>query len=93
MISYLSSNGEQRAEVERHVLALMEHFDAVQILVSSTAPCGGTESVFQGAGNWFARQGMAHDFIQRDESETSAAYIANKITLPPDDGEEWKKAE
>lgn len=92
MISPLSSNGEQRAEIEKHVLALMEHFDAVQILVSSTAPCGGTESVFQGAGNWFARQGMAHDFIQRDQSETSASKIADKISPPPpDDGEEWKQ--
>lgn len=92
MISTLSAKDEQRAEVERHVLALMEHFDAVQILVSSTAPCGGTESVFQGAGNWFARQGMAHDFINRDQADTNAIRIADKIQPPPDeDGETWKK--
>ena len=30
MISSLSPKDEQRAEVERHVLALMEHFEAVQ---------------------------------------------------------------
>lgn len=92
MISTLSAKDEQRAEVERHVLALMEHFDAVQILVSSTAQCGGTESVFQGAGNWFARQGMAHDFINRDQADTNAIRIADKIQPPPDeDGETWKK--
>ena len=93
MISRLSADTEQRAEVERHVLALMEHFDAVQILVSCTAPCGGTESVFQGAGNWFARQGMAHEFINRDQAETNAFKIGEKIQPPPDeDGEAWKKS-
>lgn len=89
MISPLT-NDQQRAELEKHVLALMEYFDAVQILASSTAPCGGTASTFQGAGNWFARQGMAHEFIQRDQAETNAFKIADKIQPPPDDGEEWK---
>lgn len=50
----------QERLVTQHVNALLEHFDCVQILVSSTIP-EGTSNVFIGGGNWFARQGMAHE--------------------------------
>ncbi len=72
-----------------HVHALMEHFEAVQILASITTQ-NGTEFVNLGAGNWFARQGMAHDFIGRDSAHTSAHEIAKALPKqPPEEGEDW----
>lgn len=72
---------EQQAIVQHHITALMEHFEAVQILVSSSTP-EGTESVFMGAGNWFARQGMARDFLNQDQARTNAKEIA--LGQPPE---------
>ena len=66
--------------VRNHVLALMEHFDSVQILVSVSSSIG-TQNVYMGAGNWFARQGMAHDFIAQDKAHTEANEMAKLI--PP----------
>lgn len=80
----------QERLVTQHVNALLEHFDCVQILVSSTIP-EGTSNVFIGGGNWFARQGMAHEFIRKDKAQTDAREISRAIQPPPDDGEEWKQ--
>lgn len=83
---------ELEAIVQSHVNALMEHFEVVQILTSLTSQ-NGTESVNLGAGNWYARQGMAHEFIGRDRAHTSAHEIAKIIpSSPPEEGDEWKKA-
>ena len=80
---------ERQAVVQQHVTALMEHFESVQILVSVLEP-DGTGSCFLGAGNWFARQGMARDFMQQDQARTAAREIS--LNTPPDDeGETWKK--
>jgi hypothetical protein len=65
--------------VQKAATALSEHFDCVQILVSSVTPQNSTESIFRGSGNWFARQGMAKDFMNRDSSDTRAYYIAEKL--------------
>lgn len=67
--------------VQNHLNALMEHFECVQVLVSFPADNGGTGRFFMGAGNWYARQGMAHEFIQMDKAQTEAAEIAK--VLPP----------
>ena len=69
--------------IEAIASQLSEHFEAVQILASF--PCDGgnstgtaTQGVFSGRGNWYARQGMAHEFIERDK----AREIAVAITPP-----------
>lgn len=80
---------EQERLVKRHVDALMEYFEVVQIMVSSNVP-EGTSNVFKGDGNWFARQGMAHDFIRQDKARTDAREISKAIEPPKDAGEEWK---
>ncbi len=77
MVSDLTPEQMQEA-VQRHVTALMEHFDSVQILVSVCTE-EGTEFVKLGAGNWFARQGMAHDFITCDRAHTEAREIAKVL--------------
>ncbi len=85
------SDPELIALVQEAAAKLGEEFDAVQIMVSWQDDKGkGTRSLFRGCGNWFARQGMAHDFIAIDEAETQAREISAAIQ-PPDDGEQWKK--
>lgn len=70
---------------------LMEHFEAVQILVTYPDQQGGSCRLFRGRGNWYARQGMAHEFIQADRAQTEAHEIAKILpSTPPDDGEDWK---
>lgn len=67
----------ERDLLEKAAETLGEHWDAVQILVSRGAEEGGTEMADRGSGNWYARQGMCHKFITRDEADELASTIAN----------------
>lgn len=80
---------ERHVEIEKCVHKLMELMDCVQILASYTDN-EGTHSHYQGAGNWFARTGMARDFLDRDESQTAANAVKPFLQPPPDEGESWK---
>ena len=91
MISDLQPE-EQEKLVQRAIDALMEHFDAVQIMATSMTQDGDTANIFMGGGNWFARQGMAHDFIRQDKARTDAKEISKAIEPPKDTGGEWKNA-
>lgn len=62
---------------------LGEHFEAVQIMVTWPADEGGTKSLMRGTGNWYARQGMAQEFIGRDRAQEQAHEIARQ--LKPED--------
>lgn len=55
-----------------------EHFDAVQIM---TCVCDeeGTSSFYRGSGNWFARQGLAHEFIAAEIAETTGKGVAREL--------------
>lgn len=53
---------------------LGEHFDAIQILASMSEE-DGTRTFFHGAGNWYARRGMAQEFVNVDQARTLAAEI------------------
>jgi hypothetical protein len=59
---------EDMAIVDRHVAALMEHFDSVQIFVTRRNPDGGTRTLHTGDGNWFARYGQARLWVTRQEA-------------------------
>jgi hypothetical protein len=76
---------EMEEFVERTTDQLGEHFDAVQILVSGPASEGGTFRISRGSGNWYARQGMAHEFIAMDRAQEQANEIARQ--LKPDEPE------
>lgn len=79
-------------QVERAISLLMEHFDCVQVLCSRVNPDRETESYYLGAGNWHGRQGMAREFLSKDQAQTNAAEIAKVMPQePPDDSENWKK--
>lgn len=77
--------------LEKIARELGEQFDAVQLMVSWNQE-GMTYCTKRGAGNWYARQGMAHEFIQQDIAQEHANRIASKLEPPPDDAESWKKA-
>lgn len=64
--------------VDDMAIKLGEHFDAVQIL-ASVCDHKGTSSVSRGSGNWFARQGMAHEFIAQDMAETTGKGVAREL--------------
>lgn len=71
------------------IAKLMEFCDAVQILSTWTdAETGNTFDVYLGRGNWYARTGMAHDFLNQDRARTDASEMPKPP--PEDDGEEWK---
>jgi hypothetical protein len=69
-----NANAILSSAVER----LGEHFDAVQILVSWNEQ-GQSHCMKSGAGNWYARQGMAHEFINQDVAQENAFQLANKL--------------
>jgi hypothetical protein len=63
---------EAQKFLHKFVSQLAEHFDCVQILVSSVEPDGGTVSHFNGSGNWYARRAMCQEFIETDQAKTMA---------------------
>lgn len=67
---------------------LGEHFGSVQIMVSWNEE-GLTKSLKRGCGDWYARQGLAHEFINQDVAQEAALQIAEQLKDPPDD---WKAA-
>lgn len=84
------SREEEQKLVEIAASNLGEQFDSVQILVSIVEG-GKTRKIQKGVGNWYARQGMAHEFINMDIAEDAAILIAERLSPlnPPDD--DWKK--
>jgi hypothetical protein len=57
------------AILEKHVNALQEHFDQVQIFVSKNEPeREATMTAHRGGGNWYARYGQVKEWaIRQDE--------------------------
>ncbi len=59
--------------IEAIASQLSEHFDAVQIMISFPCDAGdmsgtATQGLSAGRGNWYARQGMANEFVQRERA-------------------------
>lgn len=75
--------------LEETAAKLAEHFDAVQILASWRHE-GLTSCAQRGAGNFYARQGMAHEFINSDIAQDNARRIAEQLKDKPDEGDDWK---
>lgn len=73
--------------VEDYAARLGEHFEAVQIMVTWNEE-GLTKNLNRGVGNWYARQGMAHEFINADVAQENARQIAERLEPPEDD---WKQ--
>lgn len=80
------------AIVDKAISDLREYFSDVQILCSWTEEeeGGNTFDIFRGKGNWYARVGMARDFLTRDKGHTEAREIAE--VLRPDDDDNQPEA-
>lgn len=70
--------------LEQVACNLSEHFDCVQIMVSLNEE-GLTKCLKRGSGNWYARQGMAHEFINEDQSMMQAYQIADALNPRDED--------
>lgn len=87
-------NAAEAEEIlERFAAMLGEHFDAVQILASWNDE-GLSYCAKRGTGNWYARQGMAHEFINADIAQENARQLQSVMPNPPkdDDGDQWKES-
>lgn len=66
--------------IDDAILVLREHWECVQIMVSRVnEEEEGTETIIRGKGNFWARKGLAQDFIDRENQEEAASKIAEKI--------------
>ncbi len=81
---------EAEQHIDRALAELIEHFDAVQILVTWPNEQGGTNLTMRGRGDWYARKGMAHAFIEDGVAQDTSDQIARKLN-PPDTPESWNK--
>lgn len=76
--------------LDRKAAEIGEYFDNVQILVSWRSEKGnGTRRLFRGCGDWYARKGLCHAFIDSDVASENADAM-RPLLNPPDDGEQWK---
>lgn len=79
--------------IDKLIREIGEHIpdSAVQVTVSFQEG-GATRLINRGTGNWYARQGMAHELIQSDIAQEHAVQIADAIRPEePPEGEQWKK--
>lgn len=57
--------------IEQFLATITEYADVVQISVSFTEDVtGDTVGHHKGTGNWYARQGLARDFIEQEKART-----------------------
>lgn len=80
---------EAIAHLSKVCLAQKEHFDAIQMFVTWQHN-GETYGVCVGDGNWHARVGMSHDFLDRVKARIISEKLAEKLN-PPDEDDFWKK--
>lgn len=64
--------------IQKALDILGEHFDHVQILVTWNEDAL-SKFWHRGSGSWYARQGMAHEFINSDIAQDAARQIAAAI--------------
>lgn len=69
---------EKEALVQKTATELAEHFDCVQILVSSHENAE-TIGYAKGSGNWFARKQMCQDYVDRSKADQAADFLAAKL--------------
>ncbi len=70
--------------LDLHAAQLAEHFDAVQILAEVTLD-GKTHGYRCGRGSWYARQGLAHTFIQAEIADEIGHQVSKHSQPPLDD--------
>jgi len=72
------SDEEAQDLLEMTAAKLAEHFDAVEIMVSLQNG-EDTRCFEQGAGNYYARLGMAQEFLGNDRAGAIAQHIVEEL--------------
>ena len=67
-----------QAAIRKALEILGEHYGAVQILASHETVSGDTVLASWGLGNWYARQGMAHQFLDTEIARNFAWEMKSK---------------
>lgn len=83
----MSAEPEPEVRLGKHAAQLAEHFDATVILASRLLPDGSTQLYVAGQGNWYARMGMAQDFVDNAENFLQGNYDDAPPGFEPPDGE------
>lgn len=78
------TNEQRLVILEKHVAELSEIYDSVQVLGSFLTSENRTICQKRGSGNFYARQGMAREFIEENIAEDTAVAIAKKLEPPED---------
>lgn len=78
------TNEERVAIVDRHLAALAEHFDCIQIGACRVLPDGSTENLHRGNGNWYARYGLSKEHALRCEREMAIILLASDPPASPE---------
>lgn len=85
------TNAERIAFMDLKIAELSEHFEHVQVMATWQEDLK-TLQLKRGLGNWYARQGLAQEFINEDRAQENAAAVSRYLPKPPpEEGEEWKK--
>lgn len=88
----MTTDDEKEDYLRSVAVTLGEHFDHVQILVSWNEEAL-TKRFAAGTGNWYARQGLAHEFITRDVAQENAHALSKVLPQePPDETETWRES-
>jgi hypothetical protein len=79
---------QQLSPLKKAIHDLGEHFESVQIFVSTHQPAevGRTVHASAGVGNWYARYGQIREWIIRTEEETKCSVRLECVN--EDDGDE-----
>jgi len=83
-MSQESENKARGEALEKASQILGEHFECGQILLTFQEGVD-TYRVYKGFGNWYARQGMAMEFLHDDEARAIANEISKKIDFQSED--------
>jgi hypothetical protein len=78
------THAELDAMCEPFLEKLGEHADAIQILATWNEE-GLTHMYKIGAGNWYARQGIAREFVEENQAMTTAKEIGLTLNPPEDE--------
>jgi hypothetical protein len=72
-------NQAEASEIlQRHVSNMSEHFDAIQVLVTWFEGDGVTRALSKGSGNYYARVGMAKEFVVREDAAQLCKLLGEK---------------
>lgn len=71
-------------QLEESLAKLVEHFDAVLILVSTNED-GVTKSAVKRSGNFYASKGLAMEWLECERQKEAAWHIAHEIKDKPDE--------